>query len=190
LVARLAAYDWPGNVRQLANVARRLAIARRAGQAAELEATFESLLAADPASDPRPAKPSSSRIDELGEEAPRTEPARGGNERTQLPSQPESPTGRWRPVYRKASDVDEDELVEALRAHAFELTPTAQELGVSRSVLYRLIEQCPRLRKAGDLEREEIEKALESHGDLAEAARSLEVSLQGLRLRRKALGLR
>jgi transcriptional regulator with AAA-type ATPase domain len=32
IVARLARYDWPGNVRQLANVVRRLVLARRAGK--------------------------------------------------------------------------------------------------------------------------------------------------------------
>ena len=76
------------------------------------------------------------------------------------------------------------------RATSFELKPAAEALGVSRSVLYQLIEKCPRVRKAADLGREEIEQALASHDDDVAVARTLEVSLQGLRMRMKALGLR
>ena len=175
LVARLAAYDWPGNVRQLANVARRLAVARRANRPIELEPFVESLLtdsggAGTPAATLGPAVSDGS-----------------------VPPQPNdsgSPTGKWRPVYRQASEVNEDELVNALRAANFQLNTAAEALGVSRSVLYQLIEGCPRVRKAADLNQEEIEQALASHGDEAAAARTLEVSLQGLRLRMKALSLR
>ena len=167
LVARLARYDWPGNVRQLANVARRLAIARRAGGAVALGPFIDSLLAGDRDGPPAPG------------------PATSG------PAAPPPPTGRWRPVYRRAAEVSEDELIEALRAHRFELKPTAEALGVSRSVLYQLIDGCPRVRKAADLSRDEIEQALaRAEGDLAAAATALEVSAQGLKLRLKALGLR
>ncbi len=168
LVARLARYDWPGNVRQLANVARRLAIARQAGGAIALEPFIESLLAGE--SDSRPA---------FAAPAPVAAPAEV------------SPTGKWRPVYRKASEVSDDELIAALRAHSFELKPTAEALGVSRSVLYQLIESSPRVRKAADLDREEIEQALARAGDdPAAAAAALEVSAQGLKLRMRTLGLR
>jgi two-component system nitrogen regulation response regulator GlnG len=44
LVARLACYDWPGNVRQLANVARRLVLATRGGRAAGEEVLPRSML--------------------------------------------------------------------------------------------------------------------------------------------------
>jgi DNA-binding NtrC family response regulator len=179
LVAQLAAYDWPGNVRQLVNVARRLAIARRSGRPIDLGPFVESLLTdmgAAPRSAPTPTSPQPSSV--------KTEGAASRS------ADIGSPTGKWRPVYRKASEVSEDELVHALRAADFGLTPTAEALGVSRSVLYQLIEKCPRVRKAGDLGREEIEQVLTSAGDEIATARVLEVSLQGLRLRMKALGLR
>jgi two-component system, NtrC family, nitrogen regulation response regulator GlnG len=44
IVARLARYDWPGNVRQLANIARRLAVAGRGGRAVDEEALPARLL--------------------------------------------------------------------------------------------------------------------------------------------------
>jgi len=172
LVARLVRYDWPGNVRQLANVARRLALARRSGSDATLEPTIESLLVGDGGAPATPATISA----KAGPGAPA--PAQG------------SPTGRWRPVYRKASEVSEDELVDALRAHRFEVKATADALGVSRAKLYQLIEACPRVRTAADLGREEIAAVLEhAEGDLDAAARVLEVSLQGLKMRLKTLGL-
>ena len=170
LVARLARYHWPGNVRQLANVARRLAMVRRAGSTIALEPFIESLLAGD--SDSRPAS-------EAVASAVAPSPVEA------------SPTGRWRPVYRKASEVSEDQLIRALRAHSFVIKPTAEALGVSRAVLYRLIERCPRVRKAADVGSEEIREALvREGGDLATVARTLEVSLQGLKHRMKTLGLR
>jgi len=132
LVARLALYDWPGNVRQLANVARRLAIACHTGGAIALEPFIESLLAGSGDSDPAvvssPAVP--------------------------VPDARTSPAG-------------------------------------SPTVLYQLIEGCPRVRKAADLGREEIEDAVaRGGGDLEAVAAALEVSVQGLKLRMKTLGLR
>ena len=44
LVARMARYDWPGNVRQLANVVRRLVVASRGGSAVDEEALPAKLL--------------------------------------------------------------------------------------------------------------------------------------------------
>ena len=174
LMARLARYDWPGNVRQLANVARRLAILCRADPAADVESFVLSLLAdAPPRKDetPEPAAPPPSTA---------SHPAAGA-----------SPTGRWRPVYRKAEDVDDEELITTLRAQKWDLKPTAEALGISRSVLYRLIDACPGVRTAADLDTVEIEEALaRENGDLNAAAAALEVSAQGLKMRMKALGLR
>ncbi|MEM9557673.1 MAG: sigma 54-interacting transcriptional regulator [Acidobacteriota bacterium] len=195
VVARLAAADWPGNVRQLANIARRLALAHSAEHAIDLGTLVDSLLARGDSSGPAPllarssatAEPSASAATP-GAARPNGTPSPG----VRAPSAPTSasPTGRWRPVYRKATEVTDDELVDALRAADFELTPAAETLGVSRAVLYRLIDRCPRVRKAADLERREIESTLEHQGDEIAAARRLEVSVQGLRLRMKALGLR
>ena len=55
LVARLAAYDWPGNVRQLRNMARQLAIAGSAAEEAPWGPRFERLLCI--ATRPAPAGP-------------------------------------------------------------------------------------------------------------------------------------
>ncbi|HMB54203.1 MAG TPA: sigma 54-interacting transcriptional regulator, partial [Thermoanaerobaculia bacterium] len=176
LVARLALYDWPGNVRQLKNVARRLAIARRAGGAVALDPFIESLLSGDTGSMRRPAA------------APDEPPPPAA---AAPPSAAPSPTGRWRPVYRKPSELTDDEVVAAMTKHRWEVKAAAEELGVSRSALYTWIESSDRLRKASDLEAAEIERALATtDGDPEAAAGALEVSAQGLKRRIRELGLR
>lgn len=174
VVARLARYDWPGNVRELRNVARRLVIARLAGGGWALDSLLDELLGpadavATPASLPAGAHP-----------APLAAalPAAG------------SP-GLRRRRFRKPSEVSEDELLEALEVHRWRVKPSAAALGVSRATLYRLIDGSERLRKAAEIDRQEIEEALaRSSGDLAAAARSLQVSPEGLRIRMTALGVR
>ena len=179
LVAALAAYSWPGNVRQLANVARRLALAQRAGREVELDALRSLLHESSESLSISASEPETAAASAIPEPRAREQSA-----------DPGSPTGLWRPVFRQASEVAEEELLQALRAARFRLAPTAEALGVSRSVLYKLIDDCPRVRKAADLDRDEIERALTDHPDEADAAQSLEVSLHGLRLRMHALGLR
>jgi two-component system, NtrC family, nitrogen regulation response regulator GlnG len=163
LVARLADYDWPGNVRQLRNAARHLAIAGHAAATVAWDRQLERLL-----HDPRPAP------------VPGASPA----------SEPAMPARPSRRRYRHAREVGDDELLTVLRAHRFKLQPAAASLGISRTALYELIERSPSLRKAGDLTVEQIESALAcAAGDPAAAAASLEVSPRGLLRRIKGLGL-
>jgi two-component system nitrogen regulation response regulator GlnG len=91
---------------------------------------------------------------------------------------------------RDALTIEEDELAAALRRNAWELVPTARELGISRAALYRLIDKNPRLRKASDIERAELERCLrECGGDIEMAATRLEVSRRALQMRVTELGL-
>jgi two-component system nitrogen regulation response regulator GlnG len=156
LVARLVEDDWPGNVRQLRNVTRRLLIARRDGlKDKDLGRLVDQLLASSLVEAPPPAA------------APPSEP--------------------FFRRYRKPTEVSEEELLEALEAHQWQLKTTARALGVSRGALYRLIESS-KVRKAADLEPSEIEEALTRHGgDAGAAARALKVSPQGLKRRMTAL---
>ena len=127
LVARLAAWHWPGNVRQLANVVRQLVIANRDADPANRFDEVESLLAATPSKEPQ-APP----VVVLGQ----------------------------RPVPRKqATELREDEVVAALRAHQFRPAAAADALGIPRSSIYDLMNKIPGLRKASDLSREEIDEA-------------------------------
>lgn len=164
LVARLARCDWPGNVRQLQNVARRMAISRVTGSELRLESERLGEPEHDAEASPSGSDPGDPRVD--------------------------GPRLGWRPAYRKPSEITDKELLATLRDHRYELKASAEALGISRGSLYGLIAANPRIRKATELGREEVAAALErAGGEVEAAAAELEVSVHGLRRRVKALGL-
>jgi two-component system nitrogen regulation response regulator GlnG len=165
LVARLVAYDWPGNVRQLRNVTRQLVINSRGEERARLPEPVEMLLAAAP------------RLTPSDSDVPPRSP---GKDTAAAPP----------PVRPKPSELTDADLVAVLRAHRFNLSATAAALRISRTSLYARIEKCPRLRKPAELDRDEIEASLgRAGGDVDAAAAGLEVSSLGLKRRLKELGL-
>lgn len=172
-IARLAAAPWPGNVRQLRNVARSLAIdSRGTGEDA----------AKDAAETPLP----SAIEDLLREENLPLEPGPPAAR----PSAPAPTSGPARTVFRSPQDVSEEELLAALAANRWQPRATAQQLGISRPSLYFLLDSFPSTRKAMDLSREEIAEAGERcGGHPREMAAILKVSEAGIRRRMKQLGL-
>jgi two-component system nitrogen regulation response regulator GlnG len=95
---------------------------------------------------------------------------------------------RKRKEYRDPSEVDDDELLEVLRRNRWSVKPTAEELKVSRTSLYALIDRNPKIRKASEIGRDELVRVREEcGGDLEEMGRRLEVSSSGLRQRMKEL---
>ncbi|HYH44611.1 MAG TPA: sigma-54 dependent transcriptional regulator [Thermoanaerobaculia bacterium] len=169
LVARLALHSWPGNVRQLRNAVRQLAVAGHDTAEVTLsEARLERLLAG--ASEAKEAPPREAREPDTA-----SHPA---------------PLPRSRKSYRRAEEVSEDELLAALQANRWRLKPTAAQLGIARTSLYDRIEKSPRIHKAADLSREEIERCSERcGGDLDLMVEILEVSKRGLQHRMKQHGL-
>ena len=74
--------------------------------------------------------------------------------------------------------------------HQWRLGPAAKDLDISRTTLYRLIDDCPSIRKAADLGADEIAAVLEAaRGNISRAAVELRVSVQGLKRRMTDLGL-
>ncbi|HET9212256.1 MAG TPA: sigma 54-interacting transcriptional regulator [Thermoanaerobaculia bacterium] len=167
LVARLVLFDWPGNVRQLRNIARAIAVESRGSAEVRIGPQIEKLLIPFPGDTRSPAVPS-----------PEPPPQ---------PAQPAAPP----PNRRSPQEVSDDELVAALRAHRWEPGPTAAHLGISRASLYVLIDACPHVRKASDLEADEIERASRACGGrLAAMGEMLEVSEEALKRHIKKLNLR
>ena len=163
LIVRLVQYNWPGNVRQLRNVARRLVIASQADAALELDAVLDEMLK-EPSTglDPEPLSP-----------PPTTAP---------------KPLRKAVKSYRPPHEVSDDELLATLRAHKFRLKPTAAQLGVSRASLYVLIDRCPEIRRAAELGAEELVACRARHdGDLDAMAEELKVSRYGLQQRLREL---
>ncbi len=167
LVARLAGLHWPGNVRQLRNAVRRIAIAGRDAGEAGMWLQAQALLA------------------EAAAETDTGEPAAGGPERALAPRPP-----AYRSRARSPEEVTDGELIAALRTHRYNIQRTAAELGISRASVYNRIERCPRIRKAADLSREEIQACRERcGGDLDAMVSVLEVSKRGLQRWMTQLGM-
>ena len=165
IVARLARHAWPGNVRQVRNAARELAIGSRAFDTAQVGPQVERLLrevSSKPAiSPPVPAAP-----------------------------QPAPPPKAPAVTYRSPSEITRDELLEALRNNRWELKGAAEALGISRPAIYLLLEKHPGIRTARDLSRAEILECQQLFGDDLEAMAShLEVSRKGLQQKMKEIGL-
>ncbi|MEM1181956.1 MAG: sigma 54-interacting transcriptional regulator, partial [Acidobacteriota bacterium] len=190
LVARLAALDWPGNIRQLRNVARRLAISHATGTELKLDGVLGG-----------PPQTAATR----GSKAAGASPAGSGSRGAELdasaagfavglgseppPTEVEPPPG-WRRAFRKPSAVGDDEVLEALRAHEFQLKASAEALGLSRASLYQRVDSMPQIRKASELEEDDIRNAMAAGGgDWRRAARLLEVSVFALKRQVKALRL-
>jgi two-component system, NtrC family, nitrogen regulation response regulator GlnG len=169
LVARLALYDWPGNVRQLRNAVRQIVLAGgdsgERGMWLQAERVLqEGTLAALPKdSDPTGAPP------------------------IQPPARPAKEARR---AYRSPEEISEEEMLAALRANRWRIQRAAAQLGMSRGSLYDRIEKSPRIRKAADLSCDEIQECWQRcEGDLAAMVEILEVSKRGLQRRMSQLGL-
>ncbi len=93
--------------------------------------------------------------------------------------------------YRRPWSITTAELLAALRAERFNVHRTARRLAVSRTTLYKLMEDCPEVRKASELGGDEIASAMAmAKDDLETAAEKLQVSPRGLQLRMRELGRR
>jgi two-component system, NtrC family, nitrogen regulation response regulator GlnG len=163
-VARLAAFDWPGNVRQLRNFVRQIVLAGRDGKRGmwlQAKRLFQDAV--------RPAvRP---------DRAPAVEMP------TPVAKEP-------RKSYRRPDDITEHELLKALRVNRWRIQKAAVQLGISRTSLYERIERSSRIRKGVDLSRQEIEACHERcGGDLDAMVELLEVSKRGLQRRMSQLGL-
>ena len=177
LVARLATYDWPGNVRQLLNVTRQIVIANRGEPVARLPEAVATLLATAAAG-------AAGSTSAGAATAPAVEPPRVDSP-VPPPAGAKPPGGRIKPA-----DLGDDELLGLLRDHRFNVRATAAAAGISPTSLYQLIESSPRLRKPAEIGRAEIEASLgRTGGDVDAAAFELEVSGLGLKRRLKELGI-
>jgi two-component system nitrogen regulation response regulator GlnG len=167
LVARLAELDWPGNVRQLKNAVRQIAIAGRdtgeSGMWLQAERLFQ--------------------------EAARAAAADDG-EGTHNPLAERSEPKTSRPRSRNPRDLTDDELIAALRAERWSVQRAAAALGISRGSLYDRIEKSPKIRKAPDLSRDEIAACWERFGgDLDGMVAALEIPRRVLQRRMTELGM-
>jgi two-component system nitrogen regulation response regulator GlnG len=164
----LLRHRWPGNIRQLRNVARQLVIASRGRPQLQLDARLATELAAGRAG-------SSAGTDHI---------------RTPEAESEALSAGRSSAPRRRPAEISEPELIAALRANVWDLKAAADHLGIPRASIYDVIARCPNVRTAGDVAPDEIARChRECNGDLERMAARLEVSRRALGRRVKELGL-
>jgi two-component system nitrogen regulation response regulator GlnG len=184
LAVRLVRFAWPGNIRQLRNLARQLVIGSRGQPRLLVEPRLEQELEAAARKAPANVMPGASSTPVHAPPADRVAAPPSAGATSSEPA-PEKAAPR-----RKASQLTEQELLAALRENDWDLKATAEALGIARPSLYDLIDKSPNLRTAGDLSTEEITRCFEEcDGDLDAMVRRLEVSRRALGRRLKELGL-
>ncbi len=165
-------YNWPGNIRQLKNIAQQLAIYNRDAEQLTIPDHILELFSLQPkqnVSAPETAQ-TANTPDPLTED-------------TQHESTPASPR-------RKPSTVTEQELLDALEAQRWDLKGTAERLNISRAALYKIIDNNPSVRTASDFSLEELNSAYQkSDGDIDVMVDKLKVSKAALKRRLKDLSL-
>jgi DNA-binding NtrC family response regulator len=83
---------------------------------------------------------------------------------------------------RRMQAIDEEEFDRALQDNHYEAARAAVQLGVSRTAVYRRIEESPHHRLAKEVPRDELQRVLaENKGDSTAAAMQLRVSVTSLR---------
>ena len=143
---QLVRHPFAGNVRELLNVARRLAIDGLDRSTSDIVASVAAALS--------PATPAGLPVAAAGSGRPGKAP----------------------------SEISDDLLLAVLRRNRWQMAAAARELGIARSSMYLLVDQCPQVRKAHQVPPVELDQALADCGqDIDRTAARLEVSPKALR---------
>lgn len=160
LVSEFANYDWPGNIRQLAHVLRRALLLLQAGETPTLASLVKSS-----------HKPASVAA----------EPDMLVND-----SKPAVPTQ----TRKKLTTLSDDDVLRAMENNGWYIQGAAQELGISRPSMYKLLDNHAQIRRAEHIPAEEIRQMLAaSAGDVEACAAKLKTPSEALRRYLKVIGL-
>ncbi len=150
LVSEMCNYDWPGNIRQLANVTRRAVMAQRAGQLPGLSQFVR--------------EPFISRSVIAGKHEAAAQ------------------AGAEAPARRRLASIGNEDVLQAMEENGWQISGAAQQLGISRPSLYKLIEAHPAIRPAALIPQDEISAAAQAHrGDVGLCASQLRTPAEALR---------
>jgi DNA-binding NtrC family response regulator len=159
LVAGMAACDWPGNVRQLANALKRAVLLVQGGAAPSIAQLVRRAGTIEPA----PLE---------------TAPAPLARNATLAPAA----------LRRKPAALSPPDVLAAMELHAWTIQAAALALGVSRPSLYKLLDSHPDIRRADSIPAAELERAMAaSDGDVARGAALLKTPAEALRRRWRQL---
>ncbi|MFZ6814576.1 sigma-54-dependent transcriptional regulator [Undibacterium sp. Rencai35W] len=160
LITQLANYDWPGNIRQLAHVLKRAVLALQMGEAV----SFDNLV--------------------------RAQSERSRSDSRELKSEPAPPMPASKAHHKKPAELGEQTILAAMEHNDWRIKAAAQELGISRPSMYKLLETHTQIRRAEQIPEEEIRQALETNAGVVERCASmLRTPSEALRRHLRGLGL-
>lgn len=170
LVKEMLLYDWPGNVRQLRHVVKRSLLALRAGDVPQLANLLD-----------LPARSTSGVASVLPASAAAC-PAVSTGEAVGMAATPNPGNTRQAGLRKKPGQLSEQDILQAMQEHDWEIQGAAQSLGISRPSLYRLLESHSQIRRPGEIPQEEIKTALAAaHSDMEACAAMLKTPVEALR---------
>lgn len=168
LISDFARYDWPGNIRQLAHVLKRVMLALQMGEVP----LFESLVKISP------DRITSSFMSSAALSA-----------RTAAAASVTAPVAPTAPR-KKLTELSEADVLTAMQENDWTIQAAAQQLGISRPSMYKLLETHSQIRRVEQIAVEEIRSALAaSDGDVERCAALLKTPSEALRRHLRGLGL-
>ena len=168
-ISEVACYDWPGNIRQLAHVLKRAMFVLQRGEIPALASLVNAV----------PYRSTSIITSSVITAATNVEAA------VAMPSPLPMAVPR-----KKLTGLSEAEVLEAMEENEWYIQAAAQQLGISRPSMYKLLETHSQIRRVEQIELEEIRRSLAaSAGDVERCAALLKTPSEALRRHLRGLGL-
>jgi two-component system nitrogen regulation response regulator GlnG len=185
-------FDWPGNIRQLCNIIERYLVAQQMGErpnlnqyiavnvnhpSRRLNDTPRSISAISSTASPNPQAASNGA----------TNPAAA----TTIVS-PNTASEKSNGIIPRSrlKDLSHDDILNAMERNAWTIQYAAQDLGISRPSMYKLLESHPEIRRIEQIAQEDIRQAWEeSQNNVERCASRLRTPNEALRRHLKGLGL-
>jgi DNA-binding NtrC family response regulator len=177
LISDMLNFDWPGNVRQLGNTFKRALLSIQMGEFPVLALMVE-----------RP-KMSASASAEMRQ--PSSAPANFQPPRNiTSPAKAEvSPGNEGLLERKKLRDLTEQDVVDAMEKHQWTIQYAADDLGISRPSMYKLIESNRQIRRVEQIPAEEIQEQFQlANNQVEQCASRLKTPSEALRRHLKGLG--
>jgi two-component system nitrogen regulation response regulator GlnG len=169
LIGEMLNFDWPGNIRQLSNVLKRALLSLQLGEYPQLSKFIEA---------PKANPPASAELRKAISDAP-----------IPVVKPPAAPADNAHIERKKLRDLTEQDVIDAMHRHGWTIQYAADDLGISRPSMYKLIEANSQIRRVEQIPAEEIRAHLDAvNNHVEDCAARLKTPSEALRRHLKGLG--
>lgn len=185
LISDMLNFEWPGNIRQLSNVLKRALLSLQLGEYPQLANMVEAPKVTVTASAELRKVPTSANAVSPANAETLSSLAASMNGDKLLEKTPES-TPQER---KKLRDLSEQDVVDAMHRHDWTIQYAADDLGISRPSMYKLIDANSQIRRVEQIPSEEIREHLSAvNNHVEQCAARLKTPSEALRRHLKGLG--